>query len=212
MNLFQGILDEEIQSMYACLGATEKRYKKGQTIWHNGKPVREIANIREGMVYIKTHDMWDHEEIIGEAEAGEMFGEAYACAGKPLGVDVVAGTDCFISFLSVGKILTPCGKACAYHTKLISNLLSIMAAKNLALTEKIKDISPRTIRKRVISYLERESVERKSISFEIPFNRQQLADYLCVDRSALSATLSNLAKEGVLYCDKSSFILKKRPQ
>jgi CRP-like cAMP-binding protein len=124
-------------------------------------------------------------------------------------VEVTAATECVIQFLSLQKVFTPCGKACAFHSRLIANLLSIMASKNLMLTGKIKDISPRTIRERVLSYLYREAVRQHAVSFEIPFNRQQLADYLCVDRSALSSTLSQLEKEGVLYCDKNSFILKR---
>ncbi|MCH3920567.1 MAG: Crp/Fnr family transcriptional regulator [Sphaerochaeta sp.] len=209
MTLFHGITTEELQEMYGCLGMRQKRYAKDQAIWHSGTVIRQIAIVIQGTVYIKSHDIWDREGIIGTATEGDVFGEAYACAGEPLAVEVTAATECVIQFLSLQKVFTPCGKACAFHSRLIANLLSIMASKNLMLTGKIKDISPRTIRERVLSYLYREAVRQHAVSFEIPFNRQQLADYLCVDRSALSSTLSQLEKEGVLYCDKNSFILKR---
>jgi len=208
--LFEGIDADDIPSMFSCLGAKTKSYQKDETIWHSGMAIHEIAVVAEGIVCIKAFDIWGKEGIIGMAGEGDLFGEAYACTGEPLRVDVVASSDCSVLFLELGKISQPCGKACVFHSRLIANLLSIMAAKNLMLNRKIKDISPRTIKERVLSYLEREAERQGSPSFAIPFSRQQLADYLCVDRSALSATLSSLEKEGIIYCNRNSFVIKGR--
>ena len=126
-------------------------------------------------------------------------------------ISVVAAEACDILFLDVGRMLQVCPNSCGFHNKLIRNLLSIASQKNLTLSRRIFHTSSKTIRGRLLSYLSFQSVKHGSREFEIPFNRQQLADYLSVDRSAMSNELSKMQREGLLTVDRSHFILLGQP-
>ena len=206
--LFQGISKAERASILGCLSAIEKRYEKGDSVLHAGKEIRAIGLVASGSVEIVRDDFWGNRQVLGTAGPGELFGESYACiSGEPLMVAVQASERTTVLFLDVGRILTTCSPACAYHSRLIHNLLYVMAKNNMMLTRKIDHMGQRTIREKVMAYLSFEAERQKKQSFQIPFNRQQLADYLAVDRSALSAELSRMQKEGMLQYEKNQFTL-----
>lgn len=147
--------------------------------------------------------------ILGEACPGDLFGEVYSCAGvKHLEVGVVAKTDVKVLFLDIQKVLTVCSNGCEFHSKIIRNLLSSIAERTLEMTRKVEHMSQRSLRDKVLSYLSSEAVRAGSKEFTIPFNRQQLAEYLSVDRSALSAELGKMRDEGMLEFWKNQFKLK----
>ena len=206
--LFAGIHPEEKESILKCLSAVEKKYEKGDIIFLAGTEIRSMGFILSGRVEISRDDFWGNRQVLGHGETGELFGEAYACMpGEVLMVNVVAAEKSRILFLDLGRILNVCPPAFAHHNRLIHNLLYIMAKKNLMLTRKIDHMGQRSIREKVMAYLSFESEKQKKKTFGIPFNRQQLADYLNVDRSALSNELSKMQKEGLLKVDKSRFEL-----
>ena len=154
-------------------------------------------------------DVWGNVMILGEACTGDLFGEVYACAGvKLLEVGVVAKTDVKVLFLDIQKVLTVCSNGCEFHSKIIRNLLSSIAERTLEMTRKVEHMSQRSLRDKVLSYLSSEAVRAGSKEFTIPFNRQQLAEYLSVDRSALSAELGKMRDEGMLEFWKNQFKLK----
>lgn len=206
--LFAGLKPEEIKSVLTCLSAAEQTYQKGEYIFENGQKITSMGLVLSGSVHILRDDFWGVRNIIGEAAAGDLFGEAYACAFREkLEVEVVAAESCSVLFLNVGRVLSTCSAACEFHGRLIRNLLSVLAGKNLMLTGKIDHISKRTTREKLLSYLSAVSEQSGSSAFEIPYNRQQMADYLCVDRSAMSNELSRMQKEGLLAFHKNSFRL-----
>ena len=183
--LFRGILASEIAEMQTCLHFREKEYKKAEVIYHAGDPVRDIGLILRGSVSIEHDDIWGNKSILDTVGPGQIFGEAYACVPDfPLPISVVAAADCSVLFIGMADILHFCSKACSYHSKLIRNLLMIAAQKNLNLSRRIFHTSAKSIRGRLLSYLSFQATSQGSYSFPIPFNRQQLADYLSVDRSA----------------------------
>lgn len=206
--LFKGIQKEEIAGLLTCLHSHEKQYAKNELILRQGASIREIGLVLEGQAHIIRDDYWGNHTIISEVNCGQFFGEAYACVpSSELEVSVIASTDARILFLSIGHILTTCQNACPFHQRIIQNLLSIVAAKNLLLNQKMEHITKRSTREKVLSYLSSQSLRTGSASVTIPFNRQQLADYLSVDRSALSGELSRMQKEGVLTYRKNTFTL-----
>ena len=167
-----------------------------------------VGLVLEGGVRIERVDAWGGRSILERFGPGELFAEAYACAGsEPLATDAVAETDCGVLFLDAARVLRLCPAACAFHARLVRNLLADMANKNLRLSRKMRIITPRTIRERLLTYLSGEAVRRGARSFEIPFDRQQLADYLSVERSALSAEISKMRRDGLIACEKSRFTL-----
>ncbi len=206
--LFQGISPEEVQGMMGCLGFYEKRYPKDTVIFHAGDTVTELGLVMAGSVNIIVNTYWGTTSILGHVGKGEIFGEAYAAIpGKELLCEVVTCEECRVLFLPMSKALTQCGNGCGFHNRLIHNLIRISAGKNLNLSNRMMHITPRTIRERLLSYLSEEMMAQGNVHFAIPFTRQQLADYLCVDRSALSNELSKMQKEGLLTFCKNEFAL-----
>lgn len=209
--LFHGIREEEIQAMMSCLGAREKHYQKDEVILRAGSPTAEIGLVESGSVNIVVNFYWGSSNIFGHVEKGSIFAENYASIpGQELLCDVVAAKECEILFLNMRQLSSTCSKACSFHNRLIQNLLSISAKKNLGLSSRMMHIAPKGIRDRLLSYLSEQALKNGSSHFLIPFDRQQLADYLGVDRSALSNELSKMQKDGLITYRKNEFTLNEK--
>lgn len=209
-NLFHGIREEELQAMLPCLKAREQTYQKNEIIFRAGDPVYEIGLVEEGSVNIVVTFYWGTSNIFGHIEKGKIFAENYAAIpGRELLCDAVAAEDSTILFLDYAGISGTCSKACSFHQRLIRNLLRISALKSLALSSRMMHTAPKSMRDKLLSYLSEQAAVNESTTFTIPYNRQQLADYLGVDRSAMSAELSRMQKDGLLTYKKNKFQLKE---
>lgn len=208
--LFLGLTAEETEHALKCLQAHTRKYKKGETVFRAGNVTDEMGLILTGSVHIQQFDAWGKSSIYGSAGRGEVFAEAYACVpDEVLMVDVIAAESSELLFLNTNRILKICHKTCPFHIRLVRNMLTVVAARNLSLSRKISHTTPKSIRGRLLSYLSDQAVRHGRYVFEIPFNRQQLADYLCVDRSAMSNELSRMQREGLLTFAKNRFCLKE---
>lgn len=209
--LFQGMSEEDIQFILKCLSTEEKSFPKGSAVYHAGEIVHSLGIVLSGAVYVENDDIWGNKSILDYVEPGEVFAETYACIPEePLMVNVVAAEICEILFINTRRLLSPCSENCSYHSRLLRNLLTISAQKNLNLSNRIFLTSSKSIRGRLLSYLSFQATRLGVYEFNIPFNRQQLADYLNVDRSALSSELSKMQKEGILTYHKNHFHLYKK--
>jgi len=205
---FAGISEDNIEEMLTCLSARRKSYKKGEFILTAGDTTDSVGMVVSGSILVVKEDYWGNRFILSEMGPGMIFAETYAClATVPLEVTVEASSDCEILFLNFNKILTTCSNACEFHARLIHNLTTILASRNKMLTKKLEHMSQKTIRDKLLSYFSDMSISCGSPTFTIPFNRQQLADYLSSDRSALSTELGKLQKEGVIKVSKNTFTL-----
>lgn len=208
--LFDNINENDIENIINCLGAKEKKYSKDSYIYGLGDRISALNMVAEGEIHIVKEDYWGNLSILTEIGVGELFGETYACLKNiPLQVNVVAVKDCTVIEFDINKVINACSNYCKFHSRLIQNLLFVLANKNFMLTNKLEAMSQRSIRDKVMTYLSQQSRKNNSSSFEIPFNRQQLADYLAVDRSALSKEICKLRNEGILEFNKNYFELKK---
>ena len=205
--IFAGVGDDEIMSMLSCLGANFKTYKKGEYIFRQGEHITDITVLAEGNLHIQKDDYWGNRSILGEISVGEMFGEAYAYDSGAMLNDVVAVEDSVVIFLDVKRILTSCSNACRFHSIVVQNLFFAISEKNRKLVQKIGHMSKRTTREKLISYLSEQAKKQNSANFTIPFNRQQLADFLSVDRSAMSNELCKMRDEGLIEFEKNKFRL-----
>lgn len=206
--LFQGLTPSEAESMLSCLGAVQKSYEKGQVIFHAGDIIQTMGIVLSGSVNIENDGLWGNRDILNHITPGQIFGETYACIpGEPMMVNAAAAEPAQVLFLDMRRILTSCPLACPHHSRVIRNLLAATAQKNLNLSRRIIHTSPKTIRGRLLSYLSFLVVRQGSSTVTVPFNRQQLADYLSVDRSALSNELGKMRREGLLEADKNTFTL-----
>lgn len=207
-SLFQNMGEDEIKAVMDCLSARTAEYKKGASIFRAGDITSEMGMVLIGSVTLVKEDYWGNRSILDKNEAGEVFGEVYACIGsEPLLVSVTAAGDCLILFLNIKRVVNICSNTCRFHTQLVQNLLREIAGKTFLLTRKLQHTSKRTTREKLLSYLSEAALSAGSSSFDIPFNRQELADYLYVDRSAMSCQLSRMKEEGILDYNKNHFHL-----
>ncbi len=206
--MFAGVTEDEIFSILTCLNAKVFNYHKGEYVFRQGEYLSDITILLEGNLYIQNDDYWGNRSILGQISVGEMFGEAYAAPESgALQNDVVAVEDSTVIFFNVKHILSTCPTACRFHSMVIQNLFFAISEKNRKLVQKLSHMSMRSTREKLISYLSEESKKQNSSSFTIPFNRQQLADFLSVDRSAMSTELRKMKTDGLLEFDKNSFKL-----
>lgn len=209
--LFRGIQPEEIEAMLPCLQVHTASFEKKAVILQAGDSISAVALLVEGTAYIVQEDFWGNRNIVSAIGPGQLFAEAFACTpGARLLVSVIAETSCTVAFLQLQPLLTPCGKACAFHTRVVHNLLADLAEKNLRLSEKLSHVTQRTTREKLLAYLSAESIRQGGSVFDIPYNWQQLADYLAVERSAMCAVLSGLQAEGILRYSGRRFELLDR--
>ena len=198
--LFRDISPADLASLLDCLDARERAYEKGAWLLRRGEWTDRLGLVLSGTVHILREDFWGSRSIVGLAGPGEIFAESYALAGEPLEVSVLAASDARVLFLRVETALTGCGQ-------LTRNLTALLAEKNLTLTRKMRHMARRTTREKLLSYLSAQALRSGGPEFDIPMDRQQLADYLAVDRSAMSAALGKLRDEGVLEFRKNHFRL-----
>ena len=208
--VFRGMTDEELDAALSALRASVKEYEKDQVILHAGTPTDIMGLVLEGSVRIESNDMWGNRSIFSHVEKGQVFAETYALVpDEALLVDAVANQDCRILMLRIGFLSEEKQDTALWRLKLMSNMLSVSVRKNLVLSGRSFHTSPKTIRGRVMAYLSSMSLQKESDEFDIPFDRQQLADYLNVDRTALSKELGRMRKEGLIDARKNHFRLRR---
>lgn len=207
--LFSGVSEAELTAMLACLKAEKKDFPKEAFVLRAGDTAESIGLVLTGTVLVIQEDIWGNRNILSKAGLGQTFAAAYACApGSRLNVSVVAETPVTVLFLNVKRILTVCPSACSYHSRIIRNLLGELAGKNLQFSEKLTHVGQRSTRSKIMSYLSAEAQRLGTYELDIPFSRQQLADYLGVERSGLSQELGKMKRDGLLDYRKSHFVLK----
>ena len=210
---FTGMSDQEILAVLHCMDAGVKKVDRNAYIFRAGESTESMGLVLHGSVLVIQEDLWGHRNIMAKVLPGDFFGESYAATpGSVLNVSVVANEDTEILMLNVNHLLTTCQNSCTHHSRLIRNLVSVLAGKVLQWDSKITHISKRSTREKLLSYLSSESIRQGKLAFDIPYDRQQLADYLSVERAAMSAELSKLKKEGILDTQKNHFVLHGIPE
>lgn len=195
--------------MLSCLETREERFPKDTFLLRTGDTAESIGLVLSGSVLVVQEDIWGNRNILSKAGPGQAFAAAYACApGSLLNVSVLAETPVTAMFLNVKRVLNVCPSACEHHSRIIRNLLGELAEKNLRFGEKLTHMGQRTTRAKLMSYFSAEAQRLGTYEFDIPFSRQQLADYLAVERSGLSLELGKMRSEGLLDFHKNHFILK----
>ena len=206
--LFNEVSEDEIIIMLDCLGAIKKSYGKNEYVLRSEIQDEKMGIVLEGSVHIVKEDYWGNRTILSKAGPGELFGESFPWSeSQPLPISVIATEPSKIIFISYNRMTTTCTRACPYHTRLVGNMLHILVERNVQLTQKIDLLVQRTTREKLLSYLSAQAMLLNGNSFYIPFNRQELADYLAVERSAMSKELSRMKEEGLLDYKKNWFRL-----
>ena len=204
--LFYNIADSDLDRMLHCLGARTVEFDKKYTIMTEGSSATYVGIVLSGCAQIVQVDYNGNRSILASIGPSEVFNEAFACAElKQMPVSVIAAEPCEIMLIDCSHILHTCQNGCGFHHQLIFNLMKDLALKNIMFHQRIEITSKRTTREKLTAYLMMKAKEKKSRSFDIPFDRQELADYLEVERSGLSAEISKMKKEGLIKCTKNHF-------
>lgn len=206
--LFFGIEDSDLIKMLGCLGTKTESFDKKYTIFSEGTPAKYIGILLSGSAQIIQIDYFGNRSILSSLRPSDVFAEAFACAEVPsIPVSVIANEPCEVMLIECDHILHTCSNNCAFHRQLIFNLMKDLAMKTILFHQKIEITSKRTTREKLMTYLTFQAKKHGSSSFDIPFDRQELADYLEVDRSGLSAEISKLRSEGFLESSRNHFEL-----
>lgn len=209
--LFYGINDDELYTLLKCCGADQVLYQDGEYIFRMGESVNKVMILLRGKACVLQENFWGRQEQIYHIKEGEIFGESYSCARTPvLPVSVVTEGASQVLFLNYQRMITFCSLACEFHTRFIHNMLRLMSEQNVKLENKLEHVCQKSTREKLLSYLSKHAIAQGSRDIDIPHNRQELAEYLCVDRSAMSNELSKMRTEGILDFQKNHFILHDR--
>lgn len=204
--IFKNIEENEVDLLLKCINNYRKTFKKGEVILREGEKTEYMGIVITGSVVVERADLWGNNTVLGVISPGGIFAGTYAILNdEPLMINVYANEKSEILFLRTNEIFKTCEKSCNFHDQLILNLIRIASFKNLNLSRKILHTGPKTIRGKLLSFFSEWVKKENSLSFSIPYNRQQLADYLSVDRSAMSNELSKMQKEGILEFKKNKF-------
>lgn len=207
-SLFKGISDDDLIPMLGCLGAEVRSYSRNGSIFTEGEPVGKLGIVLDGTVQIVRNDYYGNRSILAAVEESQLFGESFVCAEiKKLPVNVVAAQESTVMLLDGDRVIHSCKNSCEFHNRIIFNLMKTVAEKNLLFNRKLEVLSQRTTREKLMTYLMQQAKAAGTDSFEIPYDRQALADFLEVDRSGLSAEISKLRNDGVIKCRKNQFTL-----
>lgn len=205
--------EDEILAILPCLRARVQGCSQGEYVLRAGDSCGRVYVVLEGGVSVVREDWWGNRNIVTEVGPSGSFAEAYACTpGSRLSVSVVATRPTMLLALDAQSMLRSCNAACSYHGRLMENLVATIAGANLRLNGKLSYLSQRSTREKILAYLSDECQRRGSRSFSIPFKRQQLADFLSVNRSALSAELGRMRDEGIIDFERSRFTLLEPPR
>lgn len=205
--LFAGVQAEDISAMLMCLQADFRSYERGEYLFHEGDPSRYICVTLQGQIHVHQEDYYGNRILLHQLEAGQVFGESYACAPvQAMPVSVSAHTDAVVIFLNANQIFHN-ENFCVFHQILVENLLHMVATKNVAMNQRICNTMHKTTRDKLLAYLMDERRKHQSNAFTIGLKRQELADYLGVDRSAMSEELGKLKREGILDTKRNYFEL-----
>ncbi len=207
--LFRGLTPAEWDALAQTGQLRTKTFSRHEIIFHAGSRIHEVGVVLRGSVHIENLDLWGTKTILSSVPAGQVFAETYAFCGDAMLVDAVAAEDCEVLFVNAAAFS---GGSSAGQDKLLHNLLAVSMRKNLSLSQRIFCTTPKTVRGRLLTYFSAQTAACGRLEFDIPFNRQQLADYLNLDRSALSKELCRMRDEGLLQFEKNHFVLNQPPE
>ena len=206
--LFNEISDEDMMPLLKCLDAKVEQFGRKYTIIPEGAPSKYIGIVLSGAAQVVRTDLSGNRSIVSDIRPAEVFGEAFACAEEAsTPASIIAIENSEVMLIKCSHIMNPCPHVCGFHQKLIFNMMKDLARKNMVFLNKIEVISKRTTRDKLMTYLSLEAKKHSANSFEIPFNRQELADYLEVERSGLSVEIGKLKSEGLIAAEKNRFTL-----
>ncbi len=207
--LFQGVDESEISEMAKCMGAYKVKYAEGEFLFRRGDRIDWIGIVLEGKVESVKEDWWGNRTVMAEYQKGQQICCEYACSpGENIDVSMIAVTQCEVMLFNIGKVANVCPTSCEFHQKLVKNLMMTLARDSISLNMRLDEMSKRSTRDKICAFLSDQARRAGSNDFFIPYNRQEMADRLGVERSAMSGELGRMQRDGIIEFEKNHFILK----
>ena len=206
--LFEGIEDGEMETMLKCLGAFTRRYAKDEFLFRRGDRTDCLGVVLSGNVRGVREDWWGNRTVLGDAGREKVICTDYACTSDPLDVSIVATEPTEVMFLDVGRAANVCNSSCEFHNRLVKNLMRNLAGTSMVMNRRLDQLAKRSTREKICAFLSDQARAAGSSDFMIGMNRQEMADYLGVDRSAMSTELGKMQREGIIEFQKNHFVLK----
>lgn len=204
--LFKEINSSDLPSLLKCMDARMKSYQKEDFIFMSGDAPSLFGVVLSGAVQIIREDYWGKVEILAVLTIGDLFAESFVFSEvKELPVTVRCSQNSEVLLLRPIQFLSVCSSNCPFHRQIVLNLVRIMASKNILLRQKTEILSKRTLREKLLTFLDTQASKVQSSRFSIPLSRSELSDYLACDRSALSRELSSMQREGLIKYQKNRF-------
>ena len=204
--LFAGIKREDMGAMLHCIGYHISSFSRGEIIAFEGEHLKHIGIVLSGRVDMVKEDLWGNKTMLLRMGRNEIFGETFACGDDSLStVTFLVSEDAAVMFMPFSRVMHSCTMACGFHHRLIENMVRLIAGKNRELMQKVDVVSKRTIREKLLAYLSIQAQQQRQRYFEIPLGRVELAEYLCVDRSALTRELAKMKEDGLIDYDRNHF-------
>ncbi|MFA5571381.1 MAG: Crp/Fnr family transcriptional regulator [Sphaerochaetaceae bacterium] len=206
--LFAELSESELPHMLNCLNARQKEIESGVFIIRERERVEDVGVVLKGKIMVITEDIFGNRSINAKLGPGDLFGQVAASReGSTSPVSVITDTDCTIMWLSFSTLVRPCEKACAFHSRVIENMMGVLSQRNLLMSRKLAILSQRTTRDKLLAFLSWQSQDQGSNDVVIPYTREELADFLCVNRSALSREISLMVEDGLIQTKRNHFII-----
>lgn len=206
--IFRGISEKDLPAMLHCLGSFQKHYEKDEVVFLESNEVRNVGIILSGIIHMVKEDSEGYQTLLVAMKEHELFGESFSCGSHlDAHVSFLAASPCTVLFLPFHKVIHSCKMSCIFHHRLIENMVQLIGDKNVQLIHKIEVISKKTLREKILAYLQQQAAEHNSRQFTIPLGRLELAEYLCADRSALTRELSYMRRDGLIIYEKNTFEL-----
>ena len=210
--LFENIGPGELPRMLRCLGTVKKRFRRAEFISLEGDRPGQAGVLLRGAVRMIQEDARGNQVLLDSVGEGDLFGESFICAEeRGSSVSFQAASDCTVLFLPLCRVLRTCSASCEFHHRLIENLAKIMARKNRLLLERLEILSRRTIRERLLTWFAQQARESGNGRFTCPMGRLEMAEYLCVDRSALTRELARMKREGLVDFSRNTYWVGRCP-
>lgn len=206
--LFEGIEDGEMETMLKCLGAFTRRYAKDEFLFRRGDRTECLGVVLTGNVRVVREDWWGNRTVLGDVGVGMPICTEYACTSDPLDISIVANEPTEVMFLDVGRAANVCNSSCEFHNRLVKNLMRNLAGTSMVMNRRLDQLAKRSTREKICAFLSDQARAAGSSDFMIGMNRQEMADYLGVDRSAMSTELGKMQREGIIEFQKNHFVLK----
>lgn len=211
MNIFDGISEKELKDLFNCISPLKRSYLAGELIYDTQDKINYVGYIEEGSIQLLKDDYEGNKLIVANLNSGETFGEAFIFSDMEQSrLCVLAKENTRVIFLDYRKLFMYCSHACTFHKKLVENIVKIMSGRILLLQTRLELLSKKTLRERILYLLKEEKENHNKQIFEIPYSREQMAEYIGADRSALSRELSKMKADGLIDYHKNSFKILKQ--